>query len=133
MSLFTEAAEDIDWPDSCRRRADRPLSNNRLTDHDHVFWLRRRNRPGNANRRHRRWTFAHWASASIAPGSDPRRLIEQHLVICSTPTDNIHYNDVRTHLSLTKDAPIPRAAQRVGARLTNLGCITSSVCPSLKF
>jgi len=38
---------------------------------------------------------------------------EQHLcgILKSYATD---YNEVRTHLSLTKDAPVPRAIQKIG-------------------
>jgi transposase InsO family protein len=44
-----------------------------------------------------------------------------------------YYNEFRTHLSLDKDAPIPRDAQRGRARalLANLGRTSPSVRPSL--
>jgi hypothetical protein len=45
-----------------------------------------------------------------------------------------YYNESRTHLSLKKDAPIPRDAQGgTRACLANLGRITPSLYPSLKF
>ena len=44
-----------------------------------------------------------------------------------------YYNRARTHLSLNKDAPVPRATQAIGAIHANpiLGGFTSSLCSDL--
>ena len=57
---------------------------------------------------------------------------EQHLrrILKSYAT---YYNEVRTHLSLTKDAPIPRPTQGIGriVSLPVLGGLHQPLCPSL--